>query len=233
LIKEKQMKKKLFIICVFAIFLSCSKSDSTPFPLVPSMPLLTTSAVTSITTVSARCGGNVSSDGGATVTVRGFCWGIASNPSITGNHSTEAGGTGSFHSNISGLTPAVKYYVRAYATNSVGTSYGNEVSFKTNIPIITLPVLTTSIVTAITSATATCGGNISVDGGAPVTARGVCWSTSINPIATGNHTTDSNGTGSFISSLTGLSATTTYYVRAYATNSEGTAYGNEVSFTTL
>lgn len=227
------MKKTLIIFYVFAILLSCSKTDNTPFPSIPSLPLLTTSAATSITTTSARCGGNVSSDGGSTVTSRGVCWSTTSNPSVTGNHSTEAGGSGSFHSNISGLTPAVKYYVRAYAINSVGTSYGNEVSFITNIPVVTLPVLTTSIVTAISASTATCGGNISLDGGAPVTARGVCWSTTTNPIATGNHTTDSNGTGSFTSSLSGLISTTTYYVRAYATNSEGTAYGNEVSFTTL
>jgi hypothetical protein len=66
-----------------------------------------------------------------------------------------------------------------------------------------------------------------------VTARGVCWSTSPNPISTGSHSTDGSGTGAFVSSLTGLTANTLYYVRAYATNSVGTTYGNEVSFMTL
>ena len=70
------------------------------------------------------------------------------------------------------------------------------------------------------------------DGNATVTARGVCWSTSHNPTVSNSHTTDGSGTGSFTSSITGLSQNTTYYVRAYATNSVGTAYGNEVSFTT-
>ena len=81
--------------------------------------------------------------------------------------------------------------------------------------------------------TATGGGNVTADGGGNVTARGICWSTSQNPTIAGSHTTNGTGTGSFTSSMTGLTANTTYYVRAYATNSAGTAYGEEVSFTTL
>ena len=96
-----------------------------------------------------------------------------------------------------------------------------------------LPEVTTSQATNIQQTTATGGGNVTSDGGATVTARGVCWSTSHNPTISGSHTTDGTGTGSFTSSLTGLAANTTYYVRAYATNSQGTSYGNEVSFTTL
>jgi len=85
----------------------------------------------------------------------------------------------------------------------------------------------------ITSISAMGGGNISTDGGASVTARGVCWSTSQNPtVSLSTKTTDGSGTGSFISSLSGLQSGTTYYVRAYATNSQGTAYGSQVSFTT-
>jgi uncharacterized protein (TIGR02145 family) len=95
-----------------------------------------------------------------------------------------------------------------------------------------LPTVSTITANNLTSTSATCGGNVTSDGGATVTARGVCWSTSQNPTISGNHTTNGSGTGSFTSSLTGLSANTTYYVRAYATNSVGTAYGNEVSFTT-
>ena len=97
----------------------------------------------------------------------------------------------------------------------------------------TLPTVTTNTVSNITPTTATSGGNIIADGGASVTARGVCWSTSQNPTVSNSHTTDGSGTGSFSSSISGLTANTTYYVRAYATNSVGTAYGNEVSFTTL
>jgi uncharacterized protein (TIGR02145 family) len=97
-----------------------------------------------------------------------------------------------------------------------------------------LATLTTTTVSSITSTTASSGGNISNDGGGAITARGVCWSTSQNPtIALTTKTTDGTGTGSFTSSITGLSPSTVYYVRAYATNSAGTVYGNQVSFTTL
>jgi uncharacterized protein (TIGR02145 family) len=95
-----------------------------------------------------------------------------------------------------------------------------------------LPTVTTTAITAITQTNATSGGNVTSDGGAPVTARGVCWSTSPNPTIANSKTTNGTGTGSFTSSLTGLTANTPYYVRAYATNSAGTAYGNEVTFTT-
>ncbi|MDD3280321.1 MAG: FISUMP domain-containing protein, partial [Bacteroidales bacterium] len=97
----------------------------------------------------------------------------------------------------------------------------------------TIPVVSTNEVTAVTDTTATSGGVISSDGGANVTARGVCWSTSQNPTIADNKTTDGTGTGSFTSAITGLTANTTYYVRAYATNSAGTGYGSEMSFTTL
>lgn len=95
-----------------------------------------------------------------------------------------------------------------------------------------LPAVSTTAVTNITQSTATTGGNITSQGGSSVTARGVCWGTSPRPEITGNHTTDGNGTGVFTSDLTGLEMNTTYYVRAYATNSEGTAYGEQVIFTT-
>ena len=96
-----------------------------------------------------------------------------------------------------------------------------------------LPTISTIVASNITSATATSGGNITSDGGATVTARGVCWSTSQNPTVSNSHTTDGNGIGSFTSSITGLTADTTYYVRAYATNAAGTAYGNQITFVTL
>lgn len=97
---------------------------------------------------------------------------------------------------------------------------------------ISCPILTTKTVTNIGQLTATSGSNITSDGGAPVTARGVCWSTSQNPTIAHSKTTDGTGTGEFSSSITGLAANTTYYVRAYATNSVGTCYGEEVSFKT-
>lgn len=95
-----------------------------------------------------------------------------------------------------------------------------------------LAILTTLPIGNITDIAATTGGNITNDGGTLITQRGVVWSTTPSPTTANNSTTNGSGTGSFTSNLTSLTASTTYYVRAYATNSAGTAYGNEVSFTT-
>ena len=95
-----------------------------------------------------------------------------------------------------------------------------------------IPVLTTTAISSITTTSAATGGNITDDGGATVTSKGVCYSTSPNPTLADNFTSDGSGTGIFTSSLAGLSASTLYYVRAYATNAEGTAYGDEMTFKT-
>jgi len=100
-------------------------------------------------------------------------------------------------------------------------------------PTDIIPVLTTTTPTEITHNTVICGGSITSDGGSSVTSRGVCWSTSPNPTTADSKTTDAAGTGSFTSSITGLTQATTYYIRAYATNKGGTAYGFQLSFTTL
>lgn len=104
--------------------------------------------------------------------------------------------------------------------------------FDEEAPTVYLPTVSTVSASDITTNSATSGGNVTDDGNAAVTARGVCWSTSHNPTVGGSHTSDGSGTGSFTSSITGLTANTTYYVRAYATNSQGTTYGEERSFTT-
>jgi hypothetical protein len=191
---------------------------------------LTTSPVTNITATSATTGGNISNDGGKAVTDRGICWSTNSDPTIADNRASNGTGTGTFVSSLTGLTQGKIYYVRAYATNSNGTFYGNNVTFSTTV---NLPALTTTNISSITSATATSGGNISSDGGGTITARGICWSTNQIPTISDYRTTDGTGTGSFSSTLAGLSANTKYYVRSYATNSAGTAYGNEISFTTI
>jgi uncharacterized protein (TIGR02145 family) len=195
------------------------------------VPALTTVAVSAITQITAQCGGNITSDGGATVTVRGVCWSTNPTPTVADSKTTDGTGTGSFTSSIISLTAGTPYYVRAYATNSAGTGYGNAQSF-TTLANNTIPVLTTASVSAITQTTAQCGGNITSDGGATVTVRGVCWSTNPTPTIANSKTTNGTGTGSFISSITDLSPSTPYYVRAYATNSVGTGYGNTQSFTT-
>ena len=419
------------------------------------IPTIATNSATSITSNSASCGGNISNDGRAQVVSRGVCWSTSPNPTIANSKTTDGSGTGSFSSSITGLTANTTYYVKAYATNSVGTAYGNEISFTTsanagdcgtitdidgnvyntvkignqcwlkenlkvthynngnviptqlvdsqwgsdrngayaiypysevdgissekqmlntygalynwyvvadprgvcpsgwNVPSqeqwndlvvyldpvadlnnsnqsniaggklkdkstnpdshprwnspntnatnetnfsafpageryeggdflqygtdgrfwsssvnssccawgvnlssfsgsftrigsfknhgfsircikndLTVPIISTSSIVNIATNSATSGGNVTSDGGSAVTSRGVCWNTSPNPTIANSKTTDGSGTGSFTSSITGLTANTTYYVKAYATNSVGTAYGNELSFTT-
>lgn len=191
------------------------------------LPTITTSAASNITETSAVCGGNVTSDGGATVTSRGFVFGTISNNL---SQTVQSGsGTGNFTTTLSGLSAGTTYYYKAYATNSVGTAYGEQMSFTTN----STPVVSTSTISNITRTSAVCGGHVSSDGGSAITARGVCWSTSHNPTISDNKTINGTGTGSFTSNITGLVIETTYYVRAYATNSVGTAYGQEKQLTTL
>lgn len=189
---------------------------------------VTTNSVTSITNTTATCGGNVVSDGGSPVTTRGVCWNTTGAPTIFNTRTLNGSGTGVFTSTLSGLSAGITYYVRAYATNSIGTSYGTVVSFTTK----TIPTITTNSVTSITTNSAISGGNVISDGGATVTSRGICWSTSINPTIINSRTIVGSGTGSFSSSMTGLASGTNYYVRAYATNSWGTAYGSNFSFRT-
>ncbi|MCX6219519.1 MAG: hypothetical protein NTZ69_00845 [Bacteroidia bacterium] len=194
------------------------------------VPVLTTTVASAITSSTATSGGNITNDGGSAVTARGVCWSTSANPTTANTKTTDASGTGTFTSAITGLTPGTNYYIRAYATNSIGTAYGNEVTLTASAA---LPTLTTGTLSAITSNSVACGGNITNDGGSAVTARGVCWSTSQTPTIANTKSVDGTGTGIFTSSITGLLPGTFYYIRAYATNNSGTAYGNEVSiFTT-
>jgi len=195
-----------------------------------SLPSVTTAEVTSVTTMTATCGGDITNDGGALVTARGVCWSTSTNPTSEGSKTSDGPGTGVFTSNLTGLTPNTTYYVRAYATNSAGTAYGEDITFTTN-PIV--PTLTTSSISSLTSTSASSGGNVTFDGGAAVEMRGVCWSTNPNPTTSDFKTDDGTGIGTFSSELTGLTPGTIYYVRSFATNSIGTGYGNEVSFRTF
>ena len=197
-------------------------------------PMVTTLEIAGVSQTTAVAGGNVTSDGGAEVTARGVCWSASQEPTIEGEHTTDGAGTGEYQSNLSGLTANTTYYVRAYATNSEGTAYGEEISFTTlEEHIVVEPTVVTVSVSEVTETTAVTGGNVTSDGGGEVSARGVCWSTSQEPTVEGNHTTDGTGVGEFVSNLTDLTDNTTYFVRAYATNEQGTSYGEQMSFTTV
>ncbi len=116
---------------MLVLIVGCSGNDDPTGPDNPTPPVLTTSSVTNITQTTAQCGGNVTSDGGAAVTARGVCWSTSPTPTVADSKTTDGSGVGSFTSSISGLTAGTDYYVRAYATNSVGTSYGSAQTFTT------------------------------------------------------------------------------------------------------
>jgi hypothetical protein len=205
------------LLLIFLVH-SCMKKE---------VPTLTTSEIINITGTSAICGGTITDEGSSTIVACGVCWSTGITPTLTDSKSSDVAGAGTFTSNISGLNGTSKYYIRAYATNGAGTGYGNELFFTTSAVI---PTLTTTAIGAITTTSAASGGNVTIDGGTTVIARGVCWNTSPNPTRANSKTEDGTGTGAFTSSITGLTAYATYYVKAYATNSVGTAYGNERSF---
>ena len=196
------------------------------------IPTLTTTAASSITSTSASSGGTSINAGGGTITSKGVCWSTSQNPTTANSNTNDGTGTTNFTSSITGLSPNTTYYVRAYAVNSAGTGYGNQISFTTSA---VAPTVTTQSVTSITINSAVGNGNVTALGAPNPTQHGVCWSTSQNPTIANSKTElgARNTTGAFTSNITGLLPNTLYYVRAYATNTAGTSYGGEVSFTTL
>lgn len=194
-----------------------------------SVPQLTTTVISLITASTATSGGAITLVGGTPITENGVVWSTSPNPTIDlATKTSNDTGSSSFGSNIIDLNWETEYYVRAYATNSTGTGYGDEVVFTTG-PIS----ITTTTISDISPFAGLSGGSIGIDAGSAVTARGIVWS--INPSPTvdlDTKTIDGNGTGSFTSNVTGLNWETEYYVRSYATSSSGTSYGDEMSFTT-
>jgi hypothetical protein len=193
--------------------------------------LVETGEVSDIFSTSAKIKGEILSAGDF-VKQYGHCFAKTPMPTISDSKTefSAAIGTGSFTSFLQDLDPGTKYYVRAYSNCNNNTVYGKEINFTTDEDYP--PGITTSAVTGITQNSAVSGGNIISSGGIPVTARGVCWSTSPTPTIIENKTADGTGSGPYISNLTGLEANTTYYIRAYAVKTTGITYGNELSFTT-
>ena len=218
----------LIFISLFLVT-DCKKKEEATIHI--NLPAVTTLAPVDIAVTSASVGGTISSYGGGTISQKGVCYSTQPDPGISDSIISVQDTNTTFTCKITGLNPNTTYYVKAFAGNSAGISYGNQVSFKT-LKLITLPIVITYSMTGITRDSATGGGDVTNDGGAPVTAKGVCWSTFQLPIVSDNHTNDGSDTGSFTSKITGLTMRTTYYVRAYAMNSAGTNYGNQVSFIT-
>jgi len=206
-----------------------SYGDETFFTTQINLPVVTTSAVSELTSTTARVGGLVNDDSGFGITQRGIYWGTDPEPRLTGTRLELGSGDGEFSTTLSGLSREFTYYVQAFATNIKGTSYGGEISFVTEPGLATI---VTSMPYDVTPFSATVGGNISSDGGIGVTERGVFWGRSPDPVTTGIKLQMGTGTGSFETVIDTLSPAVTYYLQAYAVNLVGTSRGEEKQFTT-
>jgi hypothetical protein len=195
------------------------------------LPTVTTENPVPLSSISFNCTGNVTSAGSSPVTSRGICYSTTPSPTTSSSTKYSGSGVGQFTSTIDFLTAgAVTYYIRAFAISNVGTSYGNQVIFTTGNCIPSLSTVTPS---SITQTSASSGGSLIANNGFNITSKGVVWSTSQNPtISLSTKTNNGSGSGSFTSQITGLTANTRYYIRSYATNSCGTGYGLQESFTT-
>ncbi len=190
-------------------------------------PVVTTTPAGSITASSAASGGTVTKSGNTSIMACGVWWSASPNAQTTGTQIPDPSVASVYTSNLTGLVSNTLYYYKAYATNSVGTSYGEELTFATIVGSVT-----TTAVSSVGSATATAGGTVAGTGNAVLSA-GVCWSTNANPTIADSKTSNATAPGTYSSSLTGLLSNTQYYIRAFATNAGGTVYGSEVSFITL
>jgi hypothetical protein len=225
---NRLFKKTVIVILLFgtAIYLPSCMKEATPIP-----PVVITTNVSDITLSTALAGGTVTDDGGAEVTDIGVCWSTSPNPTTISNKISLGTGVGSFTISLTGLTPDTKYYVRAYATNNIGTAYGLEISFSTQEPSASV---TTSAIVSFSSTSAVVTGNVIYGQiGNHLIGSGVCWSTSQNPTTDDSKTMNVTYSGIFTSYLTGLAQGTTYFVRAYAVyDNSPIIYDNELSFIT-
>jgi hypothetical protein len=188
-------------------------------PIIASLP------ATNITGTTATLNGTVNPN--TLATDYHFNWGATTSyGNVTTTTSAGSGSTSAaVNAGITGLTPGSTYHFQLIATNTDGTASGSDLIF-----IAGQAEVTTSDITGITPTGATGGGNVITDGGSTVN-RGICWSTTINPTITNAITTDGTGLGLYTSAITGLVPGTLYHVRAYVTNTAGTVYGNDVTFT--
>ena len=227
------MKKTIYrllalLVTVSVFFAACTKED----PDVKLDPKLSTSQLSNITSDGATLTGFVIAAGSGVVE-KGIVYNTSPKPTIANSKAVYTGDTkgATYPVTLTGLNYATKYYACSYATLEDGsTIYGEEFNF-TTLPVV--PTVNTAAVIEIAGKSASCGGIVMVTGGAVISKQGVCWSTKPNPTVADSKTEDGNGSGPYVSVLTNLKGKTTYYVRAYATNSAGTGYGPEVLFTTL
>ncbi len=213
-----------FSFIVFVFFISSCKKKKI---------VINTSPITEISATGAQSGGTISDDGGSEIMARGVCWSFSQNPILSSDNFTVNGsGIGTYVSVIEDLKPNSFYYLRSYATNNVGTSYGNQFSFKTS-PLIstTIPIVFTYPFSKIDSnkRLIQLNGEVMSIGGASLTESGFVWGYKSGPSITDNKINTGNTLGVFLSSFM-FELSNSYYIRTYAQNSFGVAYGKEYKF---
>jgi uncharacterized protein (TIGR02145 family) len=216
----------LILIIVTWMMLSCEK-EAQP-------PMVETKGVSDIGLSSFTASGSLVEPGNGGVNQHGFCWSLAPAPNIEGDSSISLGPrteAGDFTYDITGLEQNTAYYLRAYAVNEAGIGYGKDMVVKTDREL-TVPLVVTNSVHTVTEHSAMVGGVVRDDGGSEIISYGICWDTQPDPDIEGKHKAFSEGTGPYSTSIKDLELSTLYYVRAFAINSTGLAYGNEVMFRT-
>jgi uncharacterized protein (TIGR02145 family) len=194
------------------------------------VPVITTTEVTNIGAITATSGGTVTNEGTSTVLFRGVCWSTLPEPTIKDNKTSEGTGAGSFSSNLVGLDGATNYYVRAYATNSVGTGYGLPVYFTT---LGQQPSSTISAATKVNMTSVTLNGSVNANYLSTVVTFEYGTTTSYGNSVNATQSPVTGNTVTVVSTdITGLTATTLYHFRIKSVNSLGTTYSGELSFTT-
>jgi len=223
------MKKTIIILGILGLFSallvigqSCKKEVL--------LPTINTTTVVDVMGNTATCGGDIIDNGGGDITESGICWSTGGEPTISNSKVINGAVSGVFSSVMTDLDPFTQYFVRAYATNEAGTTYGNTMTFAT----MNVPIATTNEVTDVSRQMAKSGGTVQqITPASAITKRGVCWSTTSNPTIDDSKTENGSGDGQFSSMITDLQAGTIYYVRAYATDMYGTGYGENMTFTTI
>lgn len=221
------MKKFLTLLACASILFACD--DDTTKPVT--VPTVSSISITAVTLTTATATGEVTNSGGDNVTERGFVLATTENPTIDNTKVTSGTGTGAFTTELTELLPETTYYVRAYAINSKGVAYGDQLSFETE-PIESATLQTTEA-EDISFTSAYVSGEVLNNGGGTITEFGIVWATTQNPTNESNKVVAEEATANqFSVALTGLPVGTTIYARAFATNAAGTAYGNQISFIT-
>lgn len=224
---QSMLQEQWLNVCDYNIGLESQRVD-TIFFFPANIPYVVTVGVTDIDTSSANCTGRIESHGFAAIESRGFVLDTIEYPTLA-NHIVESSELlNLYHATIS-FDPDKKYYVRAYAKNKVGVGYGEPIEFRSGT---ILPSVTTSEVSEVTAISANCGGKVTSTNGYKVISYGLCWSLTPVPTLNNQHAEVGYGEGEFSMTISNLLPGRQYYVRAYAQNENGVAYGNQEIFTT-